>query len=97
MAGLFFEPGNHCRLSSSGWHTRQRARGGILEQDRPVRSPRSAPVAKRIRYCLRRSVLIDVQMLQLAVAKEPDGPAVGGPERIARAFGACQRLRRCSV
>ena len=82
-----------CGRPSRRWNAMQWARQGGAEDDHSTRTPRAARavrgVAERDDRPSRRR-----DLLQLLIGEEADGRRVRRPERIGRAIGAADDLRR---
>ena len=79
-----------------GHHAHQQAdtdNGRRGEHEDAVAVPRAAAATRRVRQHLR-AAASQIDPLQLAVGKKSNRAAIRRPERIARAFGARERLRR---
>ncbi len=85
----------HCR-AACGRHTHQRTEGRRCKDDDAVAAPRAATFRGRVSQCLRCSAC-QIDALQFAPGKKTDRIAIGCPERMARFFGARERLRRDPV
>ena len=77
-----------------GGDAENRPAGIIGEKDRAVAVPRAPERHRNAGGQRPHRSAVDVHPLQLGIRKEPDGPAVGRPERADAALGAWQRPSR---
>ena len=78
------------RLTTRGGDPENRTRAVRNKEDRAVAVPRATVTKRNVRQCLHRSA-IDVDPLELDIGKEPNGFAIGRPERQSCTVGSGQR------